>query len=65
MQNLKTINPLKMVKDIGLGSNDLGVLRKTKIRTWIKYFKKHIETIFEFSLSLKQFLLAFELKAVL
>lgn len=65
MQNLKTINPLKMVKDIGLGSNDLGVLRKTKIRTWIKYFKKQIETIFEFSLSLKQFLLAFELKAVL
>lgn len=54
-----------MVKDIGLGSNDLGVLRKTKIRTWIKYFKKQIETIFEFSLSLKQFLLAFELKAVL
>lgn len=50
MQNLKTINPLKMVKDIGLGSNDLGVLRKTKIRTWIKYFKKQIETIFEFSL---------------
>ena len=65
MQNLKTINPLKMVKDIGLGSSDLGVLRKTKIRTWIKYFKKQIETIFEFSLSLKQFLLAFELKAVL
>ena len=65
MQNLKTINPLKMVKDIGLGSNDLEVLRKTKIRTWIKYFKKQIETIFEFSLSLKQFLLAFELKAVL
>lgn len=50
MQNLKAINLLKMVKDIGLGSNDLGVLRKTKIRTWIKYFKKQIETIFEFSL---------------
>ena len=65
MQNLKAINLLKMVKDIGLGSNNLGVLRKTKIRTWIKYFKKQIETIFEFSLSLKQFLLAFELKAVL
>ena len=50
MQNLKAINLLKMVKDIGLGSNNLGVLRKTKIRTWIKYFKKQIETIFEFSL---------------
>ena len=65
MQNLKAINLLKIVKDIALGSNGLEVLRKTKIRTWIKYFKKQIETIFEFSLSLKQFLLAFELKAVL
>ena len=50
MQNLKAINLLKIVKDIALGSNGLEVLRKTKIRTWIKYFKNQIETIFEFSL---------------
>ena len=32
MQNVKTINLLKMIKDNGVGPNDVGVLRKPKVK---------------------------------
>ena len=50
IQDFKTINLPKINKADGLDPKDVGVLRKTKVRTWIKYFKKQIETIFEFLL---------------
>ena len=50
IQDLKTINLPKINKADGLDPKDVGVLRKTKVRTWIKYFKKQIETIFKFLL---------------
>lgn len=46
-----------MIKDNGVGPNDVGVLRKTESKTWIKYFDRQIEGMFEFSLQFDNFLL--------